>query len=98
MRLNAPYGDLIPHITKCCDSKVTVYKRLTDIVSVILAGLLSPKPDVDYAGLAAEMLALRARLDFIDHTLLRDSALVVFITLVDAKRDSQNQVSHIDYH
>jgi hypothetical protein len=95
MRLNPPYNDIIPDIASLYDSKITVYKRLTSIVRIILAGAGGPKPNVDYAGLAGEMPELRARLDYIDHTLFHDVTPLVFFTLVDPKPDSQNHVSHM---
>jgi hypothetical protein len=49
MRLGPPHNELIPLIVKCYESKLAVFRRLTDIVSAILAG---PKPNVDYGKLA----------------------------------------------
>ncbi len=95
MRLDSPFNDLIPNIARCYASKITVYKRVTEIVRTILAGAGGPKPNVDYAGLAAEMPELRAKLDFLDHMLFSDVAPLVFMTLIHPKPDSQNHVSHM---
>jgi hypothetical protein len=95
MRLNPPYEALIPDILRFYDSKVGVYKRLTEIVSAILAGAISPRPNVDYGELAAEMPQLRARLDDVDHTLFKAATPLVFFTLIDPKADSQNHASHM---
>jgi hypothetical protein len=95
MRLNPPYDSLITDVMRFYDSKISVYKRMTDIVSTILAGTISPKPTVDYGGLAAELPQLRARLDDIDHTLFKAATPSVFITLIDPKADSQNHASHM---
>ena len=95
MWLNAPYNDLIPNIVSFYDFKITVFKRMTEILTVILGGAGGPKPNIDYAGLAAELPALRARLDYPDHTLFSDVTPVVFSTLIDLKPDSKNHTSYM---
>jgi hypothetical protein len=95
MRLSAPYNDLIPSITSFYEFKITVFKRMTEVLTTILGGAGGLKPNVDYGALAAEMPALRARLDYLDHTLFSDVSPLVFLTLVDPKPDSKNHVSHM---
>lgn len=38
MRLDPPYNDLIPYIVSFYDSKITVFKRMTAILTAILGG------------------------------------------------------------
>ncbi len=95
MRLNPPYNDLISNIISFYDFKITVFKRITEIFTFILGGASGPKPNVDYARLAAEVPALRARLDYLDHALFSDVTAVVFSTLIDLKPDSKNHTSHM---
>ena len=91
MRLDDPFNDLIPTLTKLYDDKIELWQQMSDICGAFVGG---PKPNVDYGKLGAEMPKIRARLDFIDKALFEATPLV-FETLVDAKADSKGHVSHL---
>jgi TonB family protein len=91
MHLNPPFDTLIPNIANLYEEKVKLYQELIDICTVMLAG---PKPEVDYGKLAAEMPKARAKLEYIDETLLYATAAITYL-LVDQRPDSQNHLSHL---
>ena len=92
MHLNSPQFDqLIPTITDFYEHKVALYQRMIDLSTTFLA---APRPGVDYGKLLAEMPKVRARLEYIDHSLF-DATPLVFATLIDQKSDSKNHVSHL---
>jgi len=57
MRLNLPFDDLIPSITKFYERKIELWQRMGKIGSEFIGG---PKKGVDYSKLAAEMPKIRA--------------------------------------
>jgi hypothetical protein len=91
MRLNPPFEELIPDITKFYEQKIALYQTIIDIGSAFIAG---PKPGVDYDKLASEVPKTRAGLEFIDHALF-DVTPIIFATLIDQKADSKNHASHL---
>lgn len=91
MRLNSPFEDLIPNITALYVDKIVLHQNLIDISSAFIAG---PEPGVDYGKLAAELPKVRAKLEYIDHTLFQATPSV-FATLIDEKPDSKNHASHL---
>ncbi len=95
MRLNPPYNELIPFIVSFYGSKITVFRRLIEVLTALMTGAAGQKPGANYGGLAAELPTLRARLDYIDQTLFKDGTPLVAMTLLDPKPDFQNHVSHM---
>jgi hypothetical protein len=91
MSLKAPYEWLIPSLIANDQQKILIWQRMTNIGSAFIG---APKPGVDYGKLAAEMSQLRARLDYIDKSLMTVSA-GVFATLIDLKEDSKGHASHL---
>lgn len=91
MRLNSPYDDLIPNITKFYERKIDLWQRMSEIASEFIGG---PKEGVDYNKLAAEMPKIRAELEFVDQGLF-EATLLVFATLIDMKEDSKGHASHL---
>ena len=91
MHLNKPYDVLIPSITELCKQKIALFERLLETDRKMLEG---PKSGVDYSELAAEIPELRAKIDDVDHTLFNATPLV-FMSLVDPRPDSHDQVSHL---
>ncbi|HKV79082.1 MAG TPA: hypothetical protein VJP02_13120 [Candidatus Sulfotelmatobacter sp.] len=91
MRLDPPFDELIPILTKSHEQRVALWKRMVEISSQFLAG---PKPGVDCDKLLAESPVIRAGLDYIDKTLLEVSP-VAATTLLDMRPDSKNHVSHL---
>ncbi|MGA7793843.1 MAG: hypothetical protein WCA19_12460 [Candidatus Acidiferrales bacterium] len=91
MRLNPPFDQLIPSITKLYGDEIGEWKKLSDISSGLLVG---PKPGIDYGKLAAEMPQIRARLDYMDKILL-EAVPVIFSTLIDTRADSKGHASHL---
>jgi len=90
MRLNAPYGELIPIIVRCYEEKIKLWQRMIDVSSALIV----PKPDADIGKLTAEMAEVRAKIDFVDQTLFQTTP-AVFITLIDTKSDSKGHTSHL---
>ena len=70
MRLDDPFNELIPSITRFYQDKIELWQQMIDICSAFVGG---PKPNVDYAKLGADMPKIRARLDFIDKALFEAS-------------------------
>jgi hypothetical protein len=91
MRLDNPFGKLIPNIIDLYEDKIELWRQMIDICSAFVAG---PKPNVDYGKLGADMPKVRAKLDFIDEGLF-EATPVIFTTLIDMKPDSQGQASHL---
>jgi len=91
MRLNPPFDDLIPNITKAYERKIKIWQRMGEIGSEFIGG---PKENVDYSKLAAEMPKLRGELDFIDQALF-EATPGVFATLIGMKEDSKGHASHL---
>jgi hypothetical protein len=91
MRLNPPFDDLIPSITKFYERKIELWVRMGEIGSEFLG---SPKKGVDYTKLAAEMPEIRGELEFIDQALF-EATPGVFATLIDMKEDSKGHTSHL---
>jgi hypothetical protein len=91
MQLATPYETLIPDLVALYQRQIDLYQRLNEISAKFLAG---PKPGVDYSSLAAEVPEIRAELEQLQNVVFAASALV-FMTLVDPKPDSQDQVSHL---
>jgi hypothetical protein len=91
MRLNPPFDDLIPSITKFYERKIEIWRRMGEIGSEFMGG---PKEGVDYNKLAAEMPKLRGELEFIDQALF-EATPSVFATLINMKEDSKGHASHL---
>jgi len=91
MQLATPYETLIPDLVALYQCQIDLYQRLNEISAKFLAG---PKPGVDYSSLAAEVPEIRAELEQLQNVVFAASALV-FMTLVDPKPDSQDQISHL---
>lgn len=91
MRLDDPFNDLIPNIIKFYQDKIELWRQMVDICSGFVGG---PKPNVDYAKLAADMPKTRAKLDFIDKALF-EATPAIFMTLIDSKPDSKGNASHL---
>jgi len=91
MHLKKPYDVLIPSVTELYKQKIALFERLLETDRTMLEG---PKSGVDYSKLAAEIPELRAKIDDVDHTLFSASPLV-FMSLVDARPDSHDHVSHL---
>jgi hypothetical protein len=91
MRLDDPFGNLIPNIIGLYQDKIELWRQMIDICSSFVAG---PKPNVDYGKLGADMPKIRAKLDFIDKGLFESTPLI-FTTLIDMKPDSQGHASHL---
>ena len=91
MQLATHYETLIPDLVTLYQCQIDLYQRLNEISAKFLAG---PKPGVDYSSLAAEVPEIRAELEQLQNVVFAASALV-FMTLVDPKPDSQDQVSHL---
>ena len=91
MRLNPPFDDLIPSITKFYERKIELWRRMGEISSEFIGG---PKEGVDYSKLVAEMPKIRGELEFIDQALF-EATPGVFATLIDMKEDSKGHASHL---
>lgn len=91
MHLNPPFDYLIPGITKFDEQKIVLWRRLSDICSMLLEG---PRPGVDYGKFLAEVPKVRANLDYIDQSLF-EATPGVFATLIDLKPDSKGHTSHL---
>ena len=91
MRLNPPFDELIPSITKFYERKIDIWRRMGEVGSEFIGG---PKEGVDYSKPAAEMPKLRGELDFIDQALF-EATPSVFATLIDMKEDSKGHASHL---
>ena len=87
MRLNPPFDDLIPTITKFYERKIEIWRRMGEIASEFIGG---PKQGVDYSKLAAEMPKLKG----VDQALF-EATPTVFATLIDMKEDSKGHASHL---
>jgi hypothetical protein len=90
MRLNPPFDDLIPNITKFYERKIEIWQRLGEISSEFGG----PKEGVDYSKLAAEIPKLTGELKSIDKALFAATP-VVFSTLIDTKEDSKGHPRHL---
>lgn len=91
MRLNPPFEELIPNITKFYERKIDLWRRMGEISTEFLRG---PKQGVDYGKLEAEMPKIRGELEFIDQALF-EATPSVFATLIDMKADSKGHASHL---
>ena len=91
MRLNGPFGTLIPTLIDLYQRQIDLHQQLINISSKFVAG---PKEGVDYQALAAKMPEIRAELDDSQKTLFEAAALV-FMTLIDQRPDSQGHISHL---
>ena len=69
-------------------------QAMAEMTRVCTAFAEGPKPGVDFAGLAATMPKIRARLDYIDKTLF-DASSLVFGLLISDLPDSQGHASHL---
>jgi hypothetical protein len=92
MRLKPPFEGLIPVLTDFYEHKITLWQKIIDISDAFIGG---PKADVDYGKLLAEAPKIRARLDYIDHTIFAETTPLIFETLIDPNPDSKNHVSHL---
>lgn len=91
MRLDEPFDTLIPDITAFYEKKIALWKRTVEIATEFAGG---PKAGVDYQKLATEMPQIRAQLDYIDKALF-DASVLVAMTLLDTKPDSNNRVARL---
>ena len=93
MSLRDPFDSLIDTITSVYAEKIEIWQRMSEIAAFFLED--DPKPGVDYSKFLVEMPQLRARLDYLDHTLFQTSPLV-FSTLIDTtKTNSKGNVDHL---
>jgi hypothetical protein len=91
MRLNDPFDTLIPTITRLYESKIEIWRRMNEVATAFIA---APQPGVDYGKLTAEIPQLRARMEYLDHTLFEATPLV-FETLIDLQPNSHIQADHL---
>jgi hypothetical protein len=91
MRLSGEFVDVPGKIADFYAIKKAIYGRMRAIATEMMSG---PKPGVDYGALAAEMPSLRAQLESIDETFVKTS-MIVFLSLVDQRPDSQGHLSHL---
>jgi hypothetical protein len=91
MRLNDPFDTLIPSLIGFYQRQIELHQKLIDISSKFLAG---PKAGVDYQALPPKVPEIRAELDDARKAVF-DAAVLVFMTLIDQKPDSQGHVSHL---
>ncbi len=89
-QISDPFDKLIPNITYIYQSKIELWQQMSDISSQFLA----PKEGVDYGKLVAEMPKIRARMDYLDKTLLESSPLV-FMALMDFTQKDQSKPAHL---
>jgi hypothetical protein len=91
MNLKPPVEEAPLSFAKFYEQKIDLHQSLIDISSAFMGG---PKPDIDYAKLAAELPKVRASLEFIDRAIFEATPLV-FTALIDMKADSKGHVSHL---
>ena len=91
MRLSYSFDYLIPDLSEFYENKIALHQRMIDICSAFVGG---PKEGVDDAKLAAEMPQIRAKLEYIDHSLFEITPMI-FAILIDQKPDSKNHLSHL---
>jgi len=92
MRLNPPFETLIPDTIGFYRVQIALHQKMIDISSAFLAG---PKPGVDFGALIAEMPKIRAKMEFVDETLFKDTTPLTFAMLIDMTPDSKNHCSHL---
>lgn len=90
MRLNHPFDKLIPTLIACYQSQIEIHQQMKDIGGKFLVF----REGVDYPALAAKFPELRAELDD-TQKIVFDSAVPVFMTLIDPRPDSQGHASHL---
>jgi hypothetical protein len=92
MRLDDPFNTIIPNLIGFYKQKIQAWQEMADIGAAFMGG---PKPGVDYDKLPAKMPELRARLEFIDQTILQSSPLI-FSTLINLKKtNSKGSSDHL---
>lgn len=91
MKLNKPFEDLLPNISKFYLNEIEIYNGMTKIESTFLAG---PQKGVNYGRLAALMPQLNAKLEYINKALFNATPLI-FAILIDKRPDKNNHVSHL---
>jgi hypothetical protein len=92
MRLNKPFETVIPAIMAFYHQKIELSQKMIDGSGAFLAG---PKPGVDLGALVADMPKVRAKMEFIDETLFKDTTPLTYATLIDMRPDSQDHCSHL---
>lgn len=91
MRLDDPFNKLIPGIIEFYKDKIDLWQQLIGISSDFVGG---PKASVDYGKLSTEVPKVRARLEYVDQSLLK-AMPAIFMTLIDQKSDSKGHTSHL---
>jgi hypothetical protein len=94
MHLSGTFQDLTGQLADFYQQKSDVHGEMIKDATTMMSGLVSRNPSVDYGSIAARMPQLRAELESIDQTLIKESTLV-FATLLDMRPDSAGHVSHL---
>ena len=91
MRLRNPFDILIPSLISSYQRQIELHQELMDISSKFLA---EPKPGMDYQALRVKVPEIRAELEDAQKAVF-NAAVLVFMTLIDQRPDSQGHVSHL---
>lgn len=92
MHLKSPYDTVIPSLTGFYKGEFEIWDRMVVIGKEFIEG---PRPGVDFQKLQSEMPELRARLDYLNDSILKASPLI-FSTLINVdKANSKNQADHL---
>ncbi len=92
MRISAPFDGLIPNLIQFDQQKIAIYEQLGEISSQFVG---AQRNDVDYGKLAAALPRLRAVLESIDKTILKDATPMALMTLINRQPDSKGHLTHL---